>query len=260
VRLAIAALLGACSTDLVVLDRQDDRGPLDPLATWQMQLSGDLDTSIAASVYVIDVDEHAAEIDGLHAAGRTVLCYFSAGSLEEFRDDATAVEPAAIGLVVPDYPNERWVDVRDGSVRALMEERLDRASANGCDGVVPSLLDSYESDTGFDFGADDQLEFDRFLASAAHARGLSVGLTNALELVPALAPSFDFGLLFHCFDPSVPTQRCDAMSAFTEAGAAVFQAEPFELDHDAICAYGTARNFSIIFKNEQADASRETCP
>jgi hypothetical protein len=259
VRTAIALLLCACSTDLVVIER-DAEGPFAPQTSWQIQLSGSLDTSADAQVYVVDVDEHAADVGGLHASGRTVVCYFSAGSLESFRNDDTVVAPSALGPTLPDYPDERWLDVRDASVRALMEERLDRAVANGCDAVVPSLIDTYENDTGFDLTAADQSAFDLFLATSAHARGLRIGLTNTFDLVPALAGAFDFGLLFHCYDPARAAQRCDSMTAFAEAGKAVFEAEPFELPQDEVCSYGSARNFSVIFKNEGADASRGTCP
>jgi hypothetical protein len=257
--IAIALLLAACSTDLVVIERQDSSQPFAPGATWQIQLSSALDASSDADVYMIDVDEHAGEIDSLHADGRSVVCYFSAGSLEGFRDDVTVVAPSAIGGMVPDYP-EQWLDVRDESVRALAVERLDRAAENGCDAVVPSLLDAYESDTGFDLTAADQSAFNAFVAASAHDRGLSIGLTNTMDLVGELAGSFDFGMLFHCYEPGRVPQRCDSMSAFVESGRAVFEAEPFELPQGEVCSYGTARNFSVIFKNEEADAARGTCP
>lgn len=258
--IAIAFLLAACSTDLVVIERQGSSRPFAPGATWQIQLSSALDVSSDADVYMIDVDEHAGDVGALHADGRSVVCYFSAGSLEDFRDDATAVAPSAIGNVVLDYPEEQWLDVRDATVRALAVERLDRAAENGCDAVVPSLLDAYESDTGFDFTAADQSAFNTFVAASAHDRGLAIGLTNTMDLVGELAGSFDFGMLFHCYEPGRVPQRCDSMSAFVESGRAVFEAEPFELPQGEVCSYGSARNFSVIFKHEEADAARGTCP
>src|SRR4029079_13653563 len=61
-----------------------------PGTSWQIQLQGTLDTSVAASVYDIDLfDTSASTIAVLRAAGRRVICYFSAGSYEDWRPDAT---------------------------------------------------------------------------------------------------------------------------------------------------------------------------
>src|SRR6187549_3477837 len=90
-------------------------------ATWQIQLTGKLDTSVDASIYDLDpfiVTD--AEIAALHGAGRRVLCYVSVGTVEAWRDDAKDFPAAAVGAPDADYPDERWLDVRDGVVRSVM--------------------------------------------------------------------------------------------------------------------------------------------
>ena len=60
-----------------------------PSLTWQMQLSGVIDTSVKADVYDIDLfDAKRETIDLLHSKGIQVICYFSAGSVEDWRPDA----------------------------------------------------------------------------------------------------------------------------------------------------------------------------
>ena len=60
-----------------------------PGTTFQWQLSGELDISIEVDAYDIDLfDVSIATIQELHDAGRRVICYFSAGSWEQWRSDA----------------------------------------------------------------------------------------------------------------------------------------------------------------------------
>ena len=129
------------------------------LSSWQIQLSGSLDTTVDVRIYVADVDTRASVIRDLHAAGRLMICYFSAGSAESFRSDAARFPAASLGEPVQDYPDERWIDPRDTTVRAIMGDRIAKAAAAGCDGIHPSGLAAYATTTGFDFTRTDQLAY-----------------------------------------------------------------------------------------------------
>ena len=141
-------------------DQADDSGG-DPGATvwqpqpgtsWQWQLSGTIDTSIDVAMYDIDLfDAPQAVIDSLHASGRIVICYFSAGSIEDWRIDAGDFPPAAVGNQLDNWPGENWIDIRDLTVRAIMTNRMDLALAKKCDGVEPDNVDGYTNNPGFDF-------------------------------------------------------------------------------------------------------------
>src|SRR5437868_13005532 len=55
-------------------------------ASWQVQLTGTLDTSVDVPLYEVDAfDTSAATIADLHAAGRRVICYVSVGTDESWR-------------------------------------------------------------------------------------------------------------------------------------------------------------------------------
>ena len=85
--LAVAMTVTACSgTDGDIL--HSTRPQPQPLASWQIQLTGNLDTTVDVRMYIADAGTRAAVINDLHAAGRIVICYFSAGTQEPFRDDA----------------------------------------------------------------------------------------------------------------------------------------------------------------------------
>lgn len=222
-----------------------------PGTTWQWQLQGDIDTSLDVAAYDIDLfDVPQATIDALHAEGRTVICYFSAGSLEEGRPDEGEFAPDDAGEQLENWPDERWLDVRSSNVRRITEQRLDMAVAKGCDAVEPDNVDAYDNNNGFDLAEADQLDFNRFLADAAHARGLSVGLKNALGLVDALVPSFDWALNEEC----VAYEECGALAPFIDAGKAVFHVEYVDEEEDgealrdAVCADPTVAGFSTLIK------------
>ncbi len=172
-----------------------------PGTSWQWQLSGDLDLSCDVDMYDIDLfDTPKATIADLQAQGRVVICYFSAGSWEDWRPDAADFPAAVKGDTLDGWPDERWLDIRELDVLApILEARLDMAVAKGCDGVEPDNVDGYQNGTGFPLEGADQVAFNRWLAQAAHARNLSVGLKNDLGQIPALIDFFDWALNEQCF-------------------------------------------------------------
>lgn len=60
--------------------------------SWQIELAHPLtNTTFNASVYDLDIfDNNATTITNLHNRGRKVICYFSAGSYENWRPDAAS--------------------------------------------------------------------------------------------------------------------------------------------------------------------------
>jgi hypothetical protein len=191
-------------------------------STWQWQLQGALDTSFDVDVYDVDLfDTEPATIAGLQADGRIVVCYFSAGSFESWRREADEFTPEALGDTLDGFEDERWLDVRDASVRAVLKGRLDLAVERGCDGVEPDNVDGYTNDTGFDLSADDQLDFNRFLAGAAADRGLLIGLKNDLDQIPELVDVFDFAVNEQCHE----FDECEAYAPFVDQDKPVFNAE-----------------------------------
>lgn len=230
--------------------------------SWQWQLSGSIDASLDVAMYDIDLFDAPSEtITALHEAGRVVICYFSAGSHEDWRPDAGAFPAAAIGDPLDEWPGERWLDVRDAEVRALMQARLDLAVERGCDGVEPDNVDGYANTTGFALTAADQLDYNRFLASEAHARGLSVGLKNDLDQIGELVDEFDWALDEEC----VAYDECALLLPFVTAGKAVFHVEYVddaaqgEALAEQVCP-SVPEGFSTLIKTWDLDAWRIACP
>ncbi len=231
--------------------------------TWQIQLTDTLNTSYAAQLYDFDLFDTPQEtIDTLHAQGRRVICYFSAGSYEEWRDDAGDFPAEALGNNLSGWPGEKWLDIRNETVKTIMSARMDVAVQKGCDGVDPDNVDGYTNNTGFPLTANDQKTYDLFLAEAAHARGLSVGLKNALDLIPELVDAFDFQINEQCRE----YDECDLLAPFIAAGKPVFNIE-YNTIYDnpetfkALCADAKLRRFATLYMPDNLDGSfRHACP
>ena len=233
-----------------------DRWVPAPSTTWQWQLDGALDLSVAADMYDVDLFETpAATVDAIHARGARAVCYLSAGSYEEFRPDAGDFPARVLGKPLEGWPGERWLDVRRRDVLGpIMERRMDLCRDKGFDAVEPDNVDGYANRSGFPLRAADQLAYNRMLARAAHARGLSIGLKNDLDQVAALEPDFDWALNEQCFQ----YDECGLLAPFTRAGKAVFVAE-YELAPSAFCARAKADGLMAMRKRLDLDALREPC-
>jgi hypothetical protein len=216
-----------------------------PGTTWQWQLSGRIDTSYAVDMYDIDLfDTPQAVLDRLHGDGRLVVCYFSAGSWENWRPDAGDFPAVVRGRPLDGWPGERWLDVRRIDLLGpIMTARLDLAAEKGCDGVEPDNVDGYANRSGFPLDGRDQIAYNRWLAAQARARGLSVGLKNDLDQVGALLDHFDWALNEQCFEYA----ECGALRRFVADGKAVFGVE-YTGNPKSFCPRANALGFSWLKK------------
>jgi hypothetical protein len=149
-----------------------------PYDSFQWQLSGyPPDTSTSADTWDLDLFETPAEVvDQLHEAGTTVACYFSAGTYEEFREDAVGFPADTRGEPLPDFPDERWLDIREQDALApVIEARLNLCAEKGFDAVEMDNLDAYANESGFPLTAEHQLVFNRWLAAEAREQPASGG-------------------------------------------------------------------------------------
>ena len=225
-------------------------------STLQVQFDGDVDQTVQASVYDLDAfDTDAATVSSLHGLGRHVICYGDAGTWEKWRPDA-GLYPKEVKGKSNGWPGERWLDVRRLDVLGpILNARLDLCVAKGFDAVEFDNVDGYANRTGFDLTGADQLTFDRWLADAAHSRGLGVGLKNDLDQVPQLASSFDFSIDEQC----AQYKECDALSPFVAAGKPVFEIE-YKLKTSRFCAQAAALGFAAMRKHLSLNAWRDPCP
>lgn len=223
--------------------------------TWQWQLTGTIDQSVDAEMFDIDLwDTPAATIASLKQKGKKVICYYSAGSYENWRPDAQDFPTSVLGKS-NGWAGEKWLDIRNlAALGPIMEKRMDMAKAKGCDGLEPDNVDGYTNSTGFPLTGADQIKFNKFLAAEAHERGLSIGLKNDVDQIVELEPYFDFAVNEQCFQYN----ECDTMLPFLKAGKAVFNVE-YSLDVSKFCSKANSMGIMAMKKKLDLDASRTVC-
>jgi len=258
-----AVLEGARDAGKVSLlfSRSDSIWQPAPGTRWQWQLSGSIDTSLNVDMYDVDLFETPQSvIDRLHADGKIVICYFSAGSYEPYRDDAELFAPSVLGKKLDGYPDEKWLDIRQVvSLKPIMIGRMNLASSKNCDGVEPDNVDGYTNDSGFPLTDQDQLNYNIMLADEAHKQGLSVGLKNDIKQVNELVSHFYWALNEQCFQ----YEECDVYDAFIAANKAVFGVEYIdEVGSDSpesFCPTANQKSYSWLQKRLALDAWRLDC-
>lgn len=193
-------------------------------------------------------DTQPATIAALEARGVRLACYVNAGAFEDWRPDASAYPAVLLGKNYAGWPGERWVDIR----------RLDLSRAEGFDTVEADNVNGFENDTGFPLDRTDQLRFNRWLARAAHARGLSIGLKNTGLLAAELVSDFDWALVESCYT----YEECQLFQPFRRAGKAVFVIEYVQNARLRARFCTAARNdgYGLIFKRRKLDGRLARCP
>jgi len=232
--------------------------------SWQWQLTGPLNLSYPVQVYDIDLfDTDAATIKTLHQQGAKVICYFSAGSYENWREDRDDFPSELLGNNLDGWAGEKWLDISAAALRPIMTARLDLAKAKGCDGVEPDNIDGYANNSGFALSETDQLAYNTFLSVEAHQRALSIGLKNDLEQVTSLEPYFDFAINEQCHQYN----ECDRLTPFIQNNKPVFNAEYNKAyvdntnnKRDLMCAESLSLKFqTLILPLNLDDSFRITC-
>lgn len=244
--------------------------------SWDYNIYGSVDPSKTNNVLVHDIDlwDNSAEtisdlkaqkVDGQDAR---VICYFSAGTFEDWRPDSSSFPDSDKGSELPDWPGERWLKTNSPDVRNIMEQRLDMAVQKGCDAVDPDNVDGFDNDNGLGLSEEDAVDFVTFLANAARSRNLAVGLKNAASLIPSVIDVVQFSVNEECHE----FDECSLFQPFIEQQKPVFHVEYPKgaevnnnnnldtSDLDKICDDSTSSRFSTIAKNMHLDGWIQECP
>lgn len=168
-------------------------------------------------IFDIDLWDNTAETVGkLHASGKKVICYFSAGTSEDWRSDFKDIRPQDMGANLPLWKGERWLDIRQQDVWKVMQKRIELASRRGCDAIDPDnigtyfllsylinvkltyAVDVYDNEKGGGFRRPltkfDSIIYFRKLAREAKRYGMSIGLKNSADILESVAGDIQFAV------------------------------------------------------------------
>ena len=252
---ALVALMLLCFSPLPLSTK-----PVPAGSTFQWQLDGDFDSGAQAQVYDLDLfDTPASTIAAIKQRGVQAICYISVGTLENGRPDSASFPAAAVGAIYPQWPDERWLDIRRiDLIGPAMQARLDLCRDKGFDGVEPDNVDAYQNTgTGFAISEADQIVYLRWLSEQAHARGLSIGLKNVPDLAVRMEPLFDWALTEDCYVQG----WCTQLAPFIANNKAVFVTEYSDtpVNFRDVCTVLNPERFTPVYKHRGLDAFRRTC-
>ncbi|MFH1802322.1 MAG: endo alpha-1,4 polygalactosaminidase [archaeon] len=153
----------------------------------------------------------------LKSQGVFVMCYFSAGSWEDWRPDADEFPQECLGNN-NGWPGEKWLDTRCPEVRQIMVDRMDLGIEKGCEGFDPDNMDAYGNNPGFPLTEEDAIDYYNFLADYAHNQSKKIGLKNALLIIPDVLGNLDWEVNEQCYQYN----ECNLLLPVLNAGKPVF--------------------------------------
>lgn len=144
-----------------------------------------------------------------------------------------------------------------------MTARIDLAVTKGCDAIDPDNMDGYDNANGLHLSQDTAVNYARFLATTAHARGLAIGLKNAGAIIPRVLDQMQFAVNEQC----VAFNECVTTRPFIDAGKPVFGIEyPSDAPNlgkgeaATICGDQSRKGFSTLLKEMGLGEWRVACP
>ena len=203
----------------------------------------DLNGAVLPAPDVYDIDGEVnpkATVDALHAMGKKVICYVDAGVYETYRTDANkfkAITPRIWGAKDGDWAGSFWLDIRRvNELAPIMQARFQMCKDKGFDAIEPDEITAWSNKSGFPLTYNDQIVYNRAVASWAHAIGMSIGLKGDIEQAHDLVGDFDWTLNEECYQynecttvanqgPGADGLNWPGLQLFAQAGKAVWIAE-----------------------------------
>jgi hypothetical protein len=226
-----------------------------------------MDNETGPKVYDFDyTNSNAAQISRLEAKGITTICYFSAGTDEDWRPDHNQFKAGDTYGQLPGWEGELIVDTRSANVRSIMYNRIQTMSNMGCDGIEPDNIDAYTNSNSIPLNETTTLDYMQFLVSTAHNFNMSIALKNGGDLVNKKLPggqtvvqAFDFAVVEQCYEYS----ECDSYRPFVTANKAVFIVEykgsASSWASSASCKDANSKNYDAYLMNLNLNGPRTPC-
>jgi endo-alpha-1,4-polygalactosaminidase (GH114 family) len=260
--LALAAC-ASCSKENDALDKKDYYHPqIGDTFEWRLDSIG-LNEVNRYSCKIIDIDAFSATkelVDAFHARGIKVIAYLSVGTIENYRPDAHLLPAEIIGNIYPDWPDERFLNIREiEKMKPFITSRFDMIKEKGFDGIEPDNTDGYWENNGFNLTMNDTQQFCLWLIAEAHSRGLSIGQKNTEELVPLLHKKFDWALTEDIFN----TNTQNDYSPYISVNKPVFSAEYTDVmsisEFSAVCQKAKTLKYFAFLKDRDLTQWKYEC-
>lgn len=137
---------------------------------------GTINPSLNVQVRNVDLkDRSQSMINRMKVNGQKIICYFSAGSSENWRSDFWKFPVSVKGNNLDGWAGEKWLDVRQLNIlMPIKEARMDVAVSKGCDAVDPDNMDVYANSSGFPIMHSNAFEFRSLFYHALEMQPIAV--------------------------------------------------------------------------------------
>jgi hypothetical protein len=173
-----------------------------------------------------------------------VICYYSAGSSENWRPDFGQFSKSDLGTGLEGWQGENYVNMRSAAVLEIMKNRIKQAADKGCDAIDPDNMGKHsplpfslcrlltlQSDVysngggGFSLTQTDAVNYLKSMSSYAATLGLSTGLKNAQEILPQVISDIAFAVNEECVTQKDRNTKCTEYNDLIAAGKPVLHIE-----------------------------------
>jgi len=218
---------------------------------FQIILSGHPDTSVKVApdfVNIFDLDlfnTPASTIKYLRDNGKKVICYFSAGSSEDWRPDYKQFQKNEMGQRVSKddagssfWEGEKWLNIKNSNpnsnqlpnVWKIMQSRIKLAYEKGCNAIDPDNTDAYDNKNGLGLTSKDAVQYVRFMAKEAARYNMSTGLKNSGSILGQVQDVIQFAV----------NEECAAMNECTEYKTFLRSKPVFHIEYTKTKSAGSA--------------------
>ena len=210
-------------------------------------------------VIFMDTDtESQSQIDEWITDGHLLVCYFSGGTWEPFRDVAndffnSGDNSELVGNKMDGW-DEQWLDIRQlERLKPLIQTYMDNFKEAGCHAVEPDNIDCHDNnacyDSDFPLGNasqsdmhEAQLAYNTWMAEYAHSLGMGIAFKNNLSQVEDFVDLYDLAINEECSQWS----ECEDLAPFIDADKAVFGTE--YSGGSGVCSDGEAVGIMMKYK------------
>ena len=223
------------------------------------------DPNASFSSDVVDVDAFETPVEtiaALHAQGKKVIGYVSVGTLENTRPDGNLLPSEVVGKVYPEWPDEKWVDIRQiNKIKPWLLSRFKMIANKKFDAIEPDNLDGYSNNSGFNLTMPDEKKFLDSIITYAHLYGLGIGQKNLPEFSTEFCEKFDWALTEDAYNQGWAKD----MMPYINKKKPVFIVEYTDMMSQqvfdsTVCPDSKTSKYSAILKNRNLDKWSHVCP
>ena len=209
--------------------------------------------------------ESASYIKDLKSKAKFVVCYMSAGTVENWRPDASKFSAVTAKKYRGFGGTETWLDITQWQkLKSPMGARIKQYASAGCQAVEFDNVDCPSNKCVPGVSYEDllkhQADYLNWLCSAAHDNGMACGMKNAMNIIDRVEKNVQFSISEECgdFESSPGVKECSLYKkAFVDKGKLALGVEYH--NHGGKVCEKVAKPFGMLVKYKNSNGKWANC-